>query len=88
MVVETGSGNIVSYVGNIYQPEDSSLESSVDVLSAPRSPGSTLKPLLYASLLSEGSMLPRQLVPDIPTQIGGYTPQNFDLHFDGAVPAR
>lgn len=87
MVVETGSGNIVSYVGNIYQPEDSSLESSVDVLSAPRSPGSTLKPLLYASLLTEGNLLPKQLVPDIPTQIGGYTPQNFDLHFDGAVPA-
>ncbi len=87
MVVETGSGNILSYVGNIYQPQDSLLESSVDVLSAPRSPGSTLKPLLYASLLTEGSLLPKQLVPDIPTQIGGYTPQNFDLHFDGAVPA-
>ena len=87
MVVETATGNIISYVGNIYQPEDSTLESSVDVLSASRSPGSTLKPLLYASLLSEGTMLPRQLVLDIPTQIGGYTPQNFDLHFDGAVPA-
>ena len=87
MVVETASGNIISYVGNIYQPQDSTLESNVDVLSAPRSPGSTLKPLLYASLLSEGTLLPRQLLPDIPTQIGGYTPQNFDLHFDGAVPA-
>ncbi len=87
MVVETGSGNIVSYVGNIYRPQDSLLESSVDVLSAPRSPGSTLKPLLYASLLTEGTLLPKQLIPDIPTQIGGYTPQNFDLHFDGAVPA-
>ena len=87
MVVETASGNIVSYVGNIYQPQDSSLQSNVDVLMAPRSPGSTLKPLLYASLLSEGTLLPRQLLPDIPTQIGGYTPQNFDLHFDGAVPA-
>ena len=87
MVVETATGNIVSYVGNIYQPQDSTLESNVDVLSAPRSPGSTLKPLLYATLLTEGTLLPRQLVPDIPTQIGGYTPQNFDLHFDGAVPA-
>jgi penicillin-binding protein 1C len=87
MVVEIESGNILAYVGNIYQPKDSILESHVDVLSSVRSPGSTLKPLLYASLLSEGTMLPRQLVPDIPTQIGGFTPGNFDLGFDGAVPA-
>ena len=87
IVVETETGHVVSYVGNVYRPEDSTLESNVDVLSAPRSPGSTLKPLLYASLLSEGTMLPKQLVPDIPTRIGGYAPQNFDLHFDGAVPA-
>jgi len=32
-------------------------------------------------------MLPRQLVPDIPTQVGGYMPENFDLGYDGAVPA-
>jgi penicillin-binding protein 1C len=87
MVVEVETGNILSYVGNVYQPKDASLESHVDVLTSPRSPGSSLKPLLYASLLTEGSMLPTQLIPDIPTQIGGYTPQNFDLGYDGAVPA-
>jgi penicillin-binding protein 1C len=32
-------------------------------------------------------MLPQQLVPDIPTQINGYAPENFDLGYDGAVPA-
>lgn len=87
MVVEIETGNIVAYTGNIYNPADAALESHVDVLNAPRSPGSTLKPILYASLLTEGSILPRQLVPDIPTQINGYTPQNFDLGYDGAVPA-
>ncbi|MBV9961638.1 MAG: penicillin-binding protein 1C [Parafilimonas sp.] len=87
MVVDVETGNILSYIGNIYQPEDSSIESHVDVLASKRSPGSTLKPLLYCSLLSEGSMLPQQLVPDIPTQINGYAPQNFDLGYDGAVPA-
>lgn len=87
MVIDIASGNMLAYVGNVYDPSNASLESHVDVLAAPRSPGSTLKPLLYASLLSEGSMLPTQLIPDIPTQIGGYTPQNFDLGFDGAVPA-
>ena len=87
IVVDVERGNILSYVGNIYEPEDSSIESHVDVLASKRSPGSTLKPLLYCSLLSEGSMLPQQLVPDIPTQINGYAPENFDLGYDGAVPA-
>lgn len=87
MVVDVESGSILSYIGNIYTPADSSKESYVDVLASKRSPGSTLKPLLYASLLSEGKMLPQQLVPDIPTQINGYAPQNFDLGYDGAVPA-
>lgn len=87
MVVEIKTGNILAYVGNIYKPNEPDLESHVDVLAAVRSPGSTLKPLLYASLLSEGIMLPRQLVPDIPTQIGSFAPANFDLGFDGAVPA-
>lgn len=87
MVVEVETGNILAYTGNVYDPKDSALHSHVDVLASVRSPGSTLKPLLYASLLTEGSMLPRQLVPDIPTQFGGFTPQNFDLGYDGAVPA-
>ena len=87
MVMEDETGNMVAYVGNVYNTADSTLESHVDVLSAPRSPGSTLKPLLYAALLSEGLILPQQLIADIPTQIGGYTPQNFNLEYDGAVPA-
>lgn len=87
LVVEIKTGNVLAYVGNIYNTRDVTLESHVDVLNAPRSPGSTLKPLLYAALLSEGSIMPKQLIADIPTQIGGYTPQNFDLAFDGAVPA-
>lgn len=87
MVLEIETGNILAYTGNVYLPHDSSIQSSVDVLASKRSPGSTLKPLLYASLLSEGTLLPRQLVTDIPTQVGGYMPENFDLGYDGAVPA-
>ncbi|WP_242692220.1 penicillin-binding protein 1C [Aridibaculum aurantiacum] len=87
MVMEVETGNVLAYVGNVYNPTDPELESHVDVLAAPRSPGSTLKPLLYAALQADGQILPRQLIPDIPTQIGGYTPQNFNLQYDGAVPA-
>ncbi|MBG9376426.1 penicillin-binding protein 1C [Panacibacter sp. DH6] len=87
MVVAVETGKILAYTGNVYLPADSTLQSSVDVLASRRSPGSTLKPLLYASLLTEGSMLPKQLVLDVPTQVGGYMPENFDLGYDGAVPA-
>ncbi len=87
VVLDVESGAALAYVGNIYHLQEPKLESSVDVIGAPRSPGSTLKPLLYATMLNDGFILPHSLVPDIPTQIAGYQPENFDLGYDGAVPA-
>ena len=87
LVLDVETGNALAYVGNIYQPQNKELESDVDVVQAPRSPGSALKPILYAAMLSDGLLLPNSLVPDIPTQISGYNPQNFDLGYDGAIPA-
>lgn len=87
LVLDVKKGTVLSYIGNSYQPENASLESHVDMIKAPRSPGSTLKPLLYASMLSDGLLLPHTLVPDVPTQIGGYNPQNYDLGYDGAIAA-
>ena len=87
LILDAKTGQVVSYVGNIYQPENAALESHVDMIKAPRSPGSTLKPLLYASMLNDGFILPHTLVPDIPTQIAGYSPQNYDLGYDGAISA-
>lgn len=87
LVIEVNSGNTLAYAGNAYHPEIAEFQSNVDIITARRSPGSTLKPLLYAAALSDGSLLPHTLIPDIPTLIGGYTPQNFDHDYDGAVPA-
>ena len=87
IVLDVETGQTLSYVGNISHPENKDMESDVDVIAAPRSPGSTLKPLLYAAMLHDGLILPNSLIPDIPTQIAGYHPQNFDLGYDGAVPA-
>ncbi len=87
LVLEVESGHALAYVGNIYEPSKPEMESYVDMINAVRSPGSTLKPLLYASMMTDGFLLPNTLVPDIPTQIGGYTPQNYDLGYDGAIPA-
>ncbi len=88
LVAEVSSGNVLAYVGNINHPENTELNSDVDVITAPRSTGSILKPFLFASMLSEGEILPGTLVADIPTQIAGYSPQNFNKEYDGAVPAR
>jgi len=87
LVLDVETGNTLAYVGNIYDPLNKEMESDVDVIAAPRSPGSALKPVLYASMLSDGLILPNSIIPDIPTQIGSYAPQNFDLGYDGAVPA-
>jgi penicillin-binding protein 1C len=87
LVLDVETGNTLAYVGNIYDPFNKDMEADVDVIAAPRSPGSALKPILYASMLSDGLILPNSIIPDIPTQIGSYAPQNFDLGFDGAVPA-
>ena len=38
-------------------------------------------------MLQEGSLLPQMLLPDVPVNINGFTPQNFSLQFEGAVPA-
>ncbi len=87
LVLDVETGSALAYVGNIHAPGDREMESDVDVITARRSPGSTLKPILYASMMSDGQMLPDALVPDIPMQVGSYAPKNFDLEYDGAVPA-
>ncbi len=87
LILDVETGNTLAYVGNIYRPDIPEMESSVDVIKAPRSPGSALKPILYAAAMSEGFILPHSLLPDVPTQIGGYSPQNFDRGYDGAVPS-
>ena len=85
LVIDVQNRNVISYVGN--SPTDGDHQKDVDIIDAPRSTGSILKPLLYAAMLDDGELLPNTLVADIPTQIAGYSPQNFNLTFDGAVPA-
>ena len=87
LVLDVETGNVLAYVGNIKDAGNKEMEADVDVIAAPRSPGSALKPILYAAMLSDGLILPNSIIPDIPTQIGSYSPKNFDLSYDGAVPA-
>ncbi len=86
LVIDIETGNTLAYVGNT-NPENAEDGKSVDIIKSPRSTGSILKPFLYASMLNDGLILPNTLIPDIPTQIGGYAPKNFYPTYDGAVPA-
>lgn len=86
LVIEVETGNVLAYVGNTScDCEDAGTQ--VDIITAPRSSGSILKPFLYASMQKEGMLLPKTLLSDIPTRISGFNPKNFDKKYDGAVPA-
>ncbi len=87
LVLDVETGNTLAYVGNIADATNKEMEADVDVIAAPRSPGSALKPILYAAMLSDGLILPNSIIADIPMQVGNYSPKNFDLTYDGAVPA-
>ncbi len=86
LVLDIPRREVLAYVGNTPADGEGSGR-HVDIITAPRSSGSILKPLLYTLMLDEGQILPGKLIPDIPTQISGYTPLNFDLTYSGAVAA-
>jgi penicillin-binding protein 1C len=87
LVLDVVTGEVLAYVGNQWPPGREEHGEHVDVVKAPRSTGSILKPLLYASMLESGEVLPAQLVPDVPTHVGSFHPENFDRAYAGAVPA-
>ncbi len=85
LIIEVETGNIVTYVGNTSGSNEHG--NAVDVIQAPRSTGSILKPLLYAAMLSDGDILPQTIVDDVPTKISGYAPKNYNLKYSGVVAA-
>ncbi len=86
VVIDLETNQVAAYCGNIGFDSGTSAN-QVDILRAPRSTGSILKPLLYCAALQEGTILPRTLEPDVPVNINGFAPSNFNMQFDGAVPA-
>lgn len=87
VVLDVANGDVLAYVGNVANAGKEHGE-SVDIIAAPRSTGSILKPYLYALALESGDILPKSLLHDVPTQLGQYRPENFYESYDGMVPAR
>lgn len=88
LVLEVETGHVLAYAGNIHGTGAGEHGEKVDIITRPRSTGSILKPFLFAAMLNDGMLLPNTLVPDIPMQIGGFIPENYNLTYDGAVPAK
>ncbi len=86
LVMDVETGEIIAYTGNVPDLEKEH-GSDVDIITAPRSSGSILKPFLYAAMLENGSITPEMFVQDIPTVMSGYSPKNYNLKFDGMVNA-
>lgn len=87
VVADHRTGEILASVGSAAYQRDAR-QGFVDMTRALRSPGSTLKPLIYGLAFDEGLAHPETLVEDRPTSFGGYTPQNFDRVFRGDIRVR
>jgi penicillin-binding protein 1C len=84
VVVDHHTRDVVALVGNL-DFMDATHGGQIAMFDRPRSPGSTLKPMLYALAIDRGLALPQYLVADVPTQYGTYRPRNFDGDFAGLV---
>lgn len=87
LVKEVDSGNTIAYIGNASYKADERFCNDVDIIRSPRSTGSILKPVLYAAMLSDGLILPKTLIPDVPLYLNGFSPQNFNKSYSGVVSA-
>lgn len=87
MVVDHQTGAVLVSVGS---PDylDAGRQGFVDMTRAVRSPGSTLKPLIYGLAFDAGIAHPETVVADAPVRFGPYAPQNFDNAFRGQVRVR
>lgn len=84
MVMEHGSGKVVAYLGSA-NLTDRDRFGYLDMVTAERSPGSTLKPFLYGLAMDEGLIHSESLLMDAPLTFGDYRPQNFTRGFSGPV---
>jgi penicillin-binding protein 1C len=84
LVVNNRTHAVEAYVGSA-DFGDLGSSGQVDGVRAVRSPGSTLKPLLYGLALDRGLLTPKTVLPDVPTNFQGFRPENFDKKCQGEV---
>ncbi|MFB0490598.1 penicillin-binding protein 1C [Methylobacterium sp. OAE515] len=88
LVLDNRDGRVLAQVGSAGYL-DSSRNGAIDMTLAVRSPGSALKPFVYAMAFADGLAHPETLLEDRPARFSAnYAPENFDLTFQGTVTAR
>ena len=87
LAVDHATGEVLARVGSA-DYFDERRAGQVDMTTAVRSPGSTLKPFIYGLGFEDGFVHPETLVDDRPVRYGAYAPENFDLTYQGTVSVR
>ena len=87
LLVDPADMSVKSWVGSADYWNDS-IDGQVNGVLAKRSPGSTLKPFIYAMALDQGILHPQTILRDAPTSFGPFTPENFDGRFFGPISAQ
>lgn len=85
MVADYKTGEILALVGSPGVKNSEARKGFVDMTQAIRSPGSTLKPLIYAMAMDQGLIHPETLIDDRPVTFDGYSPKNFDGKYRGEI---
>ncbi|MFA5970988.1 MAG: penicillin-binding protein 1C [Lentimicrobiaceae bacterium] len=86
VLIDNRKHEVVAYVGSAGFMENR-FQGQVDGASSLRSPGSALKPFLYALAMDRGLITPKTVLQDIPQNFNGYRPQNYDETFRGRITA-
>lgn len=84
VVIRNSTAEILAMVGSC-DFYDIQHEGQVNGATAPRSPGSALKPFVYGLALDKGLVSPNLMIEDLPAYYSGYTPENYDRQYRGAV---
>lgn len=88
LVADHRTGRILASVGSPAYDDAGGRQGFVDMTRAVRSPGSTLKPLIYGLAFDQGLVHPETLIHDGPVRFGSYAPRNFDGRFRGDLRVR
>lgn len=86
LIAELPALNVRAYVGSGGYL-NRTISGFVNGLSAPRSPGSLLKPFIYGLALNQGQITPETMLSDVPLRLSAYTPENYERNFLGPISA-
>jgi penicillin-binding protein 1C len=86
LLVKRSTLQVLAWLGSA-DFNNTAISGQVDGVTALRSPGSALKPFVYALALQQGLIHPHSLLQDLPRRFGSFNPENFDRQFAGPISA-